>query len=949
MTFIEKVVQEIIKEKEHDFSSSVIIFPNRRAGLFFKQALSEHIDRPVWVPKVMSISDFVEKTVPYSIPGDLTLLMELFETYRALGIDEPFDKFYPWGGMLMRDFDEIDKYLLDGDTIFRNLKEIKSLEGRFAFEEDEKNALEEFWGSISNDNPDPYQQAFLDIWEINRQLYTRFRDRLAEKGWGYEGMLYRFLAENPESCDFGAWDHFVFAGFNALSPAEKAFINHFLNKGTGRILWDADQYYLDDPNQEAGAFLRRQFKADFSRPNGQWIENRLSTDKKHVKVFGVPLNVGQAKALGNILANKENDFSSEKTAIILPDEGMLFPVLNALPEGYQDVNVTMGYPLRNTPFYSLFESLIKMQQDAGGGSREKRYYFRSVLNVLLHPFIHPIAPHQIDQRRKAILDNNEIFIPASNLQALGDPDTELFEHLFQPVENLNEVFPYFRQVLMIVQEQVKNTEGKTSPVEQSYLYHFYTYLKRLESLTSQYDIDFHLDTFWSLFRQIIQTQQIPFNGEPLKGLQVMGTLETRNLDFENVFVLSANEGQMPPSANSNSYIPFNLRKAFGLPTYEEEDSLFAYHFYRILQRASNIYFFYDTEMSSLQKGEKSRFVYQLENEWANTNPNVVWQEYLLKAPLSTEVELPIEVPKGDNVWKSLSKYLDSGDGNKQSALSPSAILTYMDCPLQFYFKYVAGLEEEEEVTEEIRPDTLGSIFHDAIAKLYEMHIEENGSEVTEESLKALHDKIDEALDHGFKKNFSSDLENLQGRNLLIRSIIARQLASVLERDSQEVPFNLLLVEKGHYEASFPVEINQDKYQVWLIGIIDRLDEKDGIKRVLDYKTGKIHYNKSQGVPDFFTNSGNKTAFQLMWYGYVYNRNFPKDAIKLGAYPLKEMNQPVNFLFKGNTLDEDSIGYFEEGLKEQLNSLFDPDIPFKQTTDRKVCEQCPYNKICHRQD
>ncbi len=950
MTFIEKVIEEVIKEKQHDFSSTVVIFPNRRAGLFFKQALSNYIDSPVWVPKVLSIGDFVQKTAPYTIPGNLTLLMELFETYRSLGIDESFDRFYPWGGMLMRDFDEIDKYLVDGDAIFKNLKEVKSLESRFAFAEEEQNALEAFWGSVSTENPDAYQQAFLNIWEINRQLYTEFRNRLAKKGYGYEGMLYRYLAENPDSCDFRGWDQFVFAGFNALSPAEKTFFNYFLHqKGTGRILWDADHYYLDDPKQEAGAFLRRQFNKDFSKPGDKWVENRLSTEKKHVKVFGVPLDVGQAKALGNILAKGEKDFSSEKTAIILPDEAMLFPVLNALPDAYQDVNVTMGYPLRNTPFYSLFESLIKLQQDAGGGSSEKRYYFRSVLNVLLHPFIHPIAPDQIDERKKEILDNNEIFIPASDLQTLAKADSDHFKQLFQPIENLNQVFAYFRQVLSIVQEQIKNKEGETNAVEQSYLYHFSTYLNRLESITGQYEVNFYLDTFWNLFRQVIQTQQIPFNGEPLKGLQIMGTLETRNLDFENIFILSANEGQMPPAANSNSYIPFNLRRAFGLPTNEEEDALFAYHLYRILQRASNVYFFYDTEMSSLKKGEKSRFLYQLENEWVNANPNVDWQEYLLKAPLSAEAELPIEVPKDHNVWQTLSKYLNPDEKHKQKALSPSAILTYMDCPLQFYFKYVAGLEEEDELTEDIQPDTLGSIFHDAIAKLYEIHMEESGSEVSKESLKELEHRIEEALDHGFRKNFSSNLKNLQGRNLLIRSIIARQVQSILDRDKQEVPFNLLMVEKGDYEAFFPVPFNESKKYVRLKGIIDRLDEKDGIKRVIDYKTGKIHYNKSQDVPEFFTNSGNKTALQLMWYGYVYNRNFPDDAIKLGAYPLKAMNQPVNFLFRGKPLDEESIEAFETGLKEQLNSLFDPEIPFRQTEDRKICETCPYNKICHRQD
>ena len=948
MSFIEKVVHHLHQKKGEYLASSVVVFPNRRAGLFFKQALSRYIAKPVWVPRVLSIREFIEEVTSYRIPEELTLLMELYETYRSLGIDEAFDSFYPWGGLLLRDFDEIDKYLVSGEEVFRNLAEVKRIEEQFSFDEEQKSALKHFWSTVDAENQSPFQQAFLSIWETNRQLYTAFQNRLKAKQWAYEGMAYREIAEHPESCDAAGWDYCLFAGFNALSPAEKAIIQYFIDQEKGEILWDADHYYLDDERQEAGFFLRKQFQQTFSKPDKNWIENRLSEEAKNVKVFGVPLDVGQAKALGNILEKQKHQFDPEKTAIVLQDEGLLFPVLNALPERYQDINVTMGYPLRNTPFFSLFESLIKMQQEASGGSNDKQYYFRVVLNVLQHAFIHAIAPDTIDQRKQQIHENNEIFIRARDLQQIANEEEDDFSRIFQPVEDLKGVFAYFRQLILIVQNQLEQGEEAPEPVEQAYLYQFYTYLNRLDSLIEQYDIDFQLDTFWSLFRQIIQTQQIPFNGEPLTGLQVMGMLETRNLDFENIFILSANEGQMPPANDNKSFIPFNIRKAFGLPTYEEEDALFAYHFYRLLQRAKNIYFFYDTEMGTLNKGEKSRYLYQLESEWRVANPNLQWQEHLLKAPMVNEAEKPITIPKTGEVWEQLNRYLTEDPAQKPRSLSPSALLTYMACPLQFYFRYIAGLEEEEEVTEDIKPDTLGSIFHDAIAHLYEIHLQKWGAQVSEESLNGLYNEIDEALDTGLKNHYSADLSNLKGKNLLIRSIIYRQIESVLERDKQALPFDLLLVEKGQYEAflSLGTEGEAGGY-VRLKGIIDRMDEQNGVKRVLDYKTGEIHYNTSQGIEDFFTSSRNKTAFQLLWYGYVYHQNHPEEAITLGAYPLKQVNQPIQYLFKGRKLTDEDFSAFENGLNDQLASLFDPNVPFSQTDDLKICEQCPYNRICHR--
>lgn len=953
--FLQQLVDDLTSSGVRDFSEKLVVFPNRRAGLFFKRALSRNLDGPVWAPEVKSIQDFIANSAPLVIPSKINLLMELYQAYCDLGIQESFDTFYGWAEVLLSDFDELDKYQVDGSVLFKEILDVKAIEEAFGSDETQSAALTQFWQSVNGRREDKgIGQAFLEIWRTNKAVYEQFRDRLWQRGWGYEGMAYRLLAEQPESGTYGEWEQVIFAGFNALSPSEVAIIQYWQSQERASIYWDADPYYLDNHHQEAGKFLRNHFRETFNRPGEPWIQNHLSNSNKTIAEYGVPLNIGQAKTVGQLLDENAEGIIPERTAVILPDEQMLFPVLNSLPDVFTDVNVTMGYPLRNTPFYSLFQNLIKMQREASGSSSEKQFYYQEVLCVLRHPYIYQMAPETIYQQEQQILRGNEIFIPASRLKALGNEtaDSETFSELFRSVENVSEAFNYFRSLLLKLQAQLENEQMPNSRVEQEYLYHFHALLKQLTEALNKYEVGLTLETFWRLFSQMIQKEQLPFNGEPLKGLQVMGLLETRNLDFDHLYILSANEGQMPPDDQKQTFIPHSMRKAFGLPTQEDNSAVFAYHFYRLLQRAETITFLYDTEAASLDKGEQSRYLAQLKMELKRVNPHITYQTQLLNQPLDhSEIE-PITIEKNEGVWANLTRFLGSEKQPPVKSLSPSAMLSYLACPLQFYFQYVIGLQEAETVREDVEPDIMGNIFHTAAAELYEFYINNNGYEVTKEGLETLFPKIEEYVDKAFQATFTDNLANIQGTNQLVRDVVIRQLQSVIRHDQKRTPFHLSDLENSNYRVKLNFDTYGYTHHVYLKGIIDRLEQEDGVARILDYKTGSVNGQLNTDIDNFFENSEkHKPAFQLLWYAYLYNQTMGDKALETYAavYPVKSLNQELKYLKAGSSFEQNDWEQFEAKLRETFKVLFDPQVPFTQTTDRNTCQHCPFNPICYRQE
>ncbi len=952
--FLEQLVKAFSHSNKQDLADQLIVFPNRRAGLFFNRALSQTLDGPVWAPRVQSIQDFISESAPVTIPGKISLLLELYQAYKGLGIDESFDHFYGWGEVLLRDFDEIDKYLVSGEQLFQEILDIKTIETAFEPEEYQAEALAQFWRNMNEvaTGDSGVGQAFLKIWRTNRAVYQAFRNQLWDKGWAYDGMAYRLLAEHPEKGHYGSWSHITFAGFNALSPSEVAIFQYWQAQGRASIYWDADPYYLDDDRQEAGAFLREHFQQSFERHGEPWIAPHLTQSEKQISEYGVPLNVGQAKALGQLLAKHQDRMIPERTAVVLPDEDMLFPTLNSLPQEIRDVNVTMGYPLRNTPFYSLFQNLIKMQREASGSSNEKQFYYREVIRLLRHPYIYSVAPDAIYQEEERLLSGNAIFIPASELKAIvpESEQTSLFNTLFESIENVEEAFTYFKKVLLHLQDELEAGVLPNTRVEQEFLYHFHVQLKQLTDALQAYDVGLSLDTFWRLFSQIIQQEQLPFNGEPLKGLQVMGLLETRNLDFDHLYILSANEGQIPPQSQQQTFIPFNIRKGFGLPTQDDQSAVFAYHFYRLIQRAETVTFLYDTEQNSLDKGEQSRFLPQLRLELARQNPGITYYQQVLNPALPQLPSNQISVEKNKGVWQALTAYLGSDGHPPEKSLSPSALLTYMTCPLQFYFQYILGLKEQDTVKEEVAPDMMGNIFHTAAANLYGYYRQQFGDEVSSENLETLYPKIEPYVDQAFRAHFSEKLSQVQGGNQLVRDVLIRQLKAVIANDQNRAPFKIIGLESSNYRVSLNFDHYDFPHYVYLKGVIDRLEQNDQGVHVIDYKTGNVEASPDLDKP-FSNPEKYRTTLQLLWYTYLYHRSRDYEAEPLFAaiYPVKTLNNSFLYL-KGEkaSFDNDDWEKFEENVTNALKNLFDPQEPFYQTRNTKTCKTCPYNAICYRQ-
>jgi len=945
-----------------------VVFPNRRAGLFFQKELANVAGQTMWAPKVLTIEDLFREASGLTVPDQLTLIFELFKVYRQYLSQETFDGFYFWGDMLLHDFDELDKYLVPAEHVFSVLTEHKRIEQQFSYLDQEQiAAIRQFWNTFNPPDLSEEQEQFLGIWQHLAGIYKDFRKRLQELGYGYNGMIHRKVAYLIEQQEVSfAYSSVVFAGFNALTHCEKKLFSHFQKQGKARFFWDADQYYLNDERQEAGLFLR-QNRHQFPSPTDGTITQHLSGHDQQVELVGVPLHAGQAKVAGSLLNQYLADGTLSKeelsrTAVVLPDEHMLFPLLHSLPDQIDKVNVTMGYPLRNTPVYSLIEHLVDLQENLKDKNEGPAYYHRQVVDLLRHPYLYFQDMAFADEKIHEIEKENKVYLRPSDLQT--DKEGSLFPKVFRKVTGISDLFDYLMDLLATIHQRGSYQDHNHPTVEREYLYQLYTQLKRLHEVLEDLHIEeeLALDTFWKLFRQLVEPMTTPFTGEPLEGLQVMGVLETRCLDFDHVIMLSMNEGTFPANNTNSSFIPYHLRKGFGLPTPEHQDAISAYHFYRLLQRAKTVTLLYNTEPTSARASEMSRFLYQLKYE----SPIEV-KELLLTHDIHGPVEQPITIQKSEDVMAILKKnLLMSSDDPK--GLSPSAINSYLNCKLQFYFRYVAGLEEEDEVQEEIDPILFGNILHDTMEALYSSLQEKKGSpEVTEEDFGYLKSILPGTLDDQFKEQYAPEDPNFtyEGRNIIVRRILGQYTEQILAVDQQRAPFTIIGLEKADQYLHVPVQVEGVKDTVFIRGFIDRVDDQAGRIRVIDYKTGSDD-KRFVDVASLFDRDNkkrNKAALQTLLYGLLYARNqWGKEdqPITSGLYNVKEMfSDRFSELLHMQASEGKSkyqpvedirslLPVVEELLQATLQELFDPAVPFDQTDNLDICRTCPYAGICHRE-
>ena len=942
--FLEILAGELHQKHGNEISGLQIVFPSRRAGLYFKKYISERIAAPVWAPVTCGISEFIRENSELLIADDLTLIFELYEVYKEFAADVTLDKFYPWGEIILRDFDEIDKNLADANYLFRILKEHKKVEEDFEFSVSDLDEFYRFWNSFSEKDITGLQDEFIKTWEILGKVYHKFRDRLLANNICYEGMAYRRLHEKVKANTFqSGFAQIVFAGFNQLNRCEEGIFRGLLSAGKAEIYWDADKYYIDDKLQESGRFLRENF-VNLGINEPKWIGNTLAEKGMNIKVIGSPLEVSQAKVLGSELAviNKE---SAGKTAVILPDDSLLLPVLRSIPGNIEAINITMGYSFKNSLLFSLLEALKDLDVNCKGAGASAQFYHKDIISVLLHPYIRETAPAAIAEAVNDINKRNVIYASSKYIESMLNGSPEIAASIFRSAGTAGEAFSNL-SVVMEKLPAISARSGHSTDYEREFLNKASIELNRIKDILDKYTAEIEKETFWNILLENAKRIKVPFSGEPLAGLQIMGMLEARSLDFENVFILSVNEGILPAEMNTSSFIPYALKRAFKLPVSEDTEADYAYYFYRLLQKAKNVTLIYNTETGVISSGEKSRFIMQLEDELAPANDNISFQSLLLEGDIELPKRKEITIHKTQEVLDILKN---------QKQFSATTLSTYINCPLQFYFKKAAGLKEEDEVEEYFSAAAFGNIFHQLMDIIYRDDV---GKELSPEIVEGKINYLSSAYDDLWKQACSelseySEFSMLtRGKNLLYKSVIKKLIVNVLMNDKARAPFKIHQLENDA-KKTVTITAGGVAYEVNLYGRLDRVEIKDGITRIIDYKTGTVDtarqsskVSDAEHIEKIFSDIKFKENFQQLFYASLFLHTEKNSKLCVGIYPLKKISGGI-FWFEEEPITPQKKVLFEMNLELLLIKIFDKETPFTQTKDTDHCKYCPYKSICYR--
>ncbi|SMG29530.1 PD-(D/E)XK nuclease superfamily protein [Marivirga sericea] len=938
-TFLEELAQSLFNKLGKDISSYSVIFPNRRAGLFFNHALRKLIDQPIWAPETMAIEDFVRQKSDFAVPDQLSLVFSLHEVFQKHApFKEDFEQFYFWGDMLVKDFNDVDHYMADARPLFANLLEWKKLADTDFLSEEQLQLIEKFWKSFEA-KPKDAQEKFSRNWNILYPVYQDFRKKLKAEKQAYNGMLYRDYADKLKSGQAKISSQLIFAGFNALTKTEEIIISEAVKEGA-EVYWDMDAYYASPENsmQEAGNFFREYAKHSvLGKTFPPKMPNRILEKTPEIKITEIKGNIAQAKFLGQLLSQQALE-QPEKTAIILGDESLLFPVLYALPESIHKVNVTMGYPLRFASIYQLMNICLYLQKNKREEANKLSFNHRDVLRILKHPFVGNILGEEVKNKIQQIDTNNIIRLELKDLYFENEMQNQLLDIVFK--DGSANYFHYLKTILQYVHsEQIESTE-------QEFIAEIYKQIDQLEQIVSEFKLQLDNNAFIRLFNRIVQSIRVPFSGEPLEGIQIMGVLESRNLDFEHIYFLSISEDNFPGGANNQSFIPYNIRKAYGLPTLEQRDAIYAYLFNRLLQRSQQIHLMYNSDNSGGKGGEPSRYLLQLQYELGIQSQKVELQR--LNQDPQAASPVPITIEKNKAIRAVLKSY------NADKFLSASALKIYLDCRLQFYFRYIAGLKERDEVSEDLDAADFGNILHHVMEKLYGVVL---GEVLDVNRIYLLKKNIDHLIIEEFaelygKKNNISAFE-FEGRNIIIRDVVKRMVVQILNYDAKMAPFTVKKVE-GEYGYAVPLE-NGDKIR--LQGSIDRLDEKEDSVRVIDYKSGgdEVKFPDVESLFDRDDNKRNGAAMQTLIYSYLFIKNQEYDGVKNvvpGLYNGKglfksDFSEKLKLAGKELNNAEILMEDFEKGLKEILSEIFISDQAFNQTDKLEKCTYCPYKTICNR--
>lgn len=957
-SFLKLVAADLYKHTEGNLAHTAVVFPNKRAGLFFNEYLAQESDSPIWSPAYVSISELFRSLSPWEVGDPVKLVCELYKIFRReTQSTETLDDFYFWGEMLISDFDDADKNKVDTDKLFSNLQDLRNIMDDYTFIDDEQEeAIRQFFQNFSIERRTALKERFISLWDVLGNIYKGFRESLASQNIAYEGMMYRHVIEHL-NVDKLPYEKYVFVGFNVLNKVEHTLFTQLKDAGKAVFYWDYDEFYMKENRQavthEAGEFIRRNLR-DFPSPLSGELFKNLSKPKE-VHYIASSTENAQARYLPQWIRNNLTTPEKE-TAVVLCNEALLQPVLHSLPAEVKHVNITMGFPLSQTPVYSFLIALLELHTH-GFNFKSGRYTFQSVVTLLKHPYTRQLTG-QAELLEKELTRNNRFYpLPGE----LGKD--EFLTRLFTPLSgNLNlciRLSETLQQVAGIYQANTSGTED-TDAFNQLYresLFKAYTTINRFRTLIEEDELTVQSETFRRLLVKVLSATNIPFHGEPAIGMQVMGVLETRNLDFRHLVLLSVNEGQLPKSGGDSSFIPYNLRKAFGMTIIEHKIAVYAYYFYRLLQRAERITLMYNTSSDGLNRGEWSRFMLQFLIEW----PHPITRQFL-EAGQSPQGTSPITVEKTPDVMRRMQSLFDVR-ANPKAKFSPSALNYYLDCPLKFYYRYVAGLSAPDEVSAEIDSATFGSIFHYAAEHIYK-DLTTHGKVINKEALETLlrnEVKLQDYVDTAFKKLFFNVPQNekpeYNGVQLINSAVIARYLKQLLQNDLRYAPFTFIASEM---EVDEPIDIQTPKGVIKsrIGGIIDRMDSKDGTLRIVDYKTGgdadTPPHVESLFIPD---KKRSNYVFQTFLYAAIMCRKQPTMKIAPALLyihraatetysPVIQMGEPR----KPKEAVEDFSKYekeYRERLQGLLEEIFNPEKSFTQTEIIEKCTYCDFKALCKR--
>ena len=952
--FLKQVASYVVSRLGEDLSTSCFIFPNRRSGLFFKQFLLKEIHGTHWSPGISTVNEFMQELSGMAISDSLELSFELYGIYSSIvEHPEPFDEFLPWSEIMISDFDTLDKYMADPVSVFRNIRELREIDERFGeLEPEQVEFIRQFWSNFYQGKMTDEKEMFMTTWNLLPKLYIALRDLLLQKKEGYEGLLYRKAAEDGlERIADQSWTHYYFVGLNALSAAEKRIFTLLKNRGVATFFWDYDDDWISGEFREAGRFLRENISL-FPPPDDAFSSMRISPTRE-VRIFNLPSNILQAKTVNKILEERDRVITdANDTAIVACEEDMLMPVLVSLPENVDLVNITMGYPFSNTPLNSFTEALLRLHRNVRRTkSGDALFYHKDVLSVLNHQYYILAGGSDPNNYVKIITGKNMVYVDPS---LFGDEFSKL---LFNSVGSSRELCDYLDKLLNYILFTLRQDEDMhRTALEKEYVLAMLSRLNKLKDLLDR-SVEIEIPTFIRIFRRVLSGLKIPFTGEPLAGLQVMGILETRLLDFRHVIMLSLNEDIMPRASVGHSFIPYSLRYAYGLPTREDMDAIYAYYFYRVTGRAEKVDLLYNSASEGVRTGEMSRYLYQMIYEYGA-------EQIRPTLPVTSIGKLPVSIKKTGKILEVLDSYLASSD-DPGSYLSPSSLNMYLECPLRFYFRKILKIREQDKLLEELDPIGFGNILHKTIFRLYSSFDSKEFISAKElEELKQS-EKLDEYLLDEFRNEYfgGSSGRKPEGRNLVILAILKKYLFRIIDQDARMAPVRFVELENEYLtRRQVMTSYREEGIKVKLGGLIDRVDQlSDNTVRIIDYKTGNagLLFESIDSLFDTENVKRSKEAFQAFVYTCLYHEKNPQSVVQPGLYVLRNMTgADYTPQFREGSTEKNSrlilsfnphMEEFLERLDLLLTEIFNPEIPFAQTEVQKRCEHCDFNSICQRED